>query len=413
MVGAKTQDEKHRDSQHAMRILWLILVVLLILPVGVCSQRVKLNRGKPTARKYLSSVEYLEVRGKIIIPVEIQGQTYSFLFDTGAPNLITRELRNKIEAKPLNLITVRDANDSSRKLEVISIPLISIGSAQFEDSPTLVNEAESNFILDCFQVDGIIGSNMVRKSVVHIDSENKTLSVSNDPENFDLAGLEPIELSLSEGQSSPYMWIRLTGDEKAREYVLFDTGMQGFYDMSLSNYDKLQELGAFGESESGRGKKSVGLFNDSDSQTHYRLTIPQIDIGPYDFYNILTVTMTADRSRIGSEILKYGKVTLDYKNAKLYFHPFEKSPDLSEKSLGFSPTIRDGEVVVGIVWSEELPQKLNYGDKILSVNGKDIAGADPCEFLSQTSPFDSDALYKIRFLDAETGEEFELEMLKE
>ena len=127
MVGAKTQDEKHRDSQHAMRTLYVILFVLIFLPSGANSQRVKLNKGKSASKKYLSSVEYKELRGKIIIPVEIQGSTYSFLFDTGAPNLITEELSNKISAKQLNLITVRDASDSSRKMKVISIPSIRIG----------------------------------------------------------------------------------------------------------------------------------------------------------------------------------------------------------------------------------------------------------------------------------------------
>ena len=347
-----------------MRILFLTLAILLILPFTGSCQRVKLNRGKPASRKYLSSVNYTDVRGKIIIPVEIEGNTYSFLFDTGAPNLISKALSEKIESRRLDKINVRDANDSSRKLEVISIPSISLGSAKFEDIPTIVNDADSNFILDCFGVDGIIGSNMVRKSVVHIDSKNLTLSVSNDPKSFDLSGREGIELSLSKGQSSPYMWIRLKGEGKASEYVLFDTGMQGFYDMSLDNYDKLKELGAFSESESGRGTKSLGLFNNSETRTHYRVTIPQIDIGSYDFKNVKTVTMTADRSRIGSEILKHGKVTIDYKNSRLYFEPFEGPRDLSEKELGFSPTIRDREIIVGIVWSKELPERLNYGDKI-------------------------------------------------
>lgn len=413
MAGTKTQGQKYRDSQYAMRFLFVTFAFLLVLPFGVSSQRVKLNKGKPASRKYLSSVNYQEVRGKIIMPVVIEGETYSFLFDSGAPNLITKELSEKISSKRMNLINVRDANDSSRKLEVISIPSILMGSAEFIDTPTIVNDPDSNFILDCFGVDGIIGSNMVRKTVVHIDSKNKILSLSNDPKAFNLEGLEGIELSLSDGQSSPYMWIGLKGEGKASEYVLFDTGMQGFYDMSIDNYDKLKELGAFSESESGRGTKSIGLFNNSETRTHYRVNIPQIDIGSHDFRNVSSVTMSADRSRIGSEILKYGTVTIDYKNSRLYFEPFEKERDLSEKELGFSPTIRDGEVVVGIVWSEELPDNLNYGDKILSINGKKIAGEDPCEFVSQPSPFESDEVFQIRFLDEETREEFELEMRKE
>jgi hypothetical protein len=123
--------------------------------------------------------------------------------------------------------------------------------------------------------------------------------------------------------------------------------------------------------------------------------------------------MNADRSRIGSELLDFGKVTIDYKNSKLYFEPNGNERDLDEKSLGFSPTILDEEIVVGIVWSSNLPEKLNFGDPILKINALDISEMDPCEFFNKPSPFESEETFKIRFLDKETQQEFELEMKKE
>lgn len=396
-----------------MRIVSLLFVACFLLPVGTFAQRVKLNKGKPSSRSYLTSVDYKNVEGKIIIPVKIEGTTYDFLFDTGAPNLITKSLSEKISSRLLDEISVRDANDSRRMLKVVSIPVISIGSTQFEDIPTIVNDPTSNFILDCFGVDGIIGSNMMRKSVVHIDSENFVLSVSNEPSHFGVSELEAIELSLSKAQSSPYMWIRLKGGGKAREYVLFDTGMHGFYDMSIDNYEKLKELVAFQGEESGKGSKSIGLFNSVESDTHFRVTIPEIEVGSSGFKNVKTITMSADRSRIGSELLDFGKVTIDYKNSKLYFEPNGKERDLDEKSLGFSPTIRDEQIVVGVVWSSSLTDKLNFGDPILKINELEISEMDPCEFVNNPSPFKSEETFKIRFLDKETQQEFELEMKKE
>ncbi len=83
-----------------MRILLLTLSFLFVLPfAGIC-QRVKLNKGKPASRKYLSSINYRDVRGKIIIPVEIEGNTYSFIFDTGAPNLISKG-KDEVEEEEL------------------------------------------------------------------------------------------------------------------------------------------------------------------------------------------------------------------------------------------------------------------------------------------------------------------------
>lgn len=396
-----------------MRVFTALIFTVLFATIGF-AQRVKLNKGRPVSRSYFSQVTYREIQGKIVIPVEIEDKTYQFLFDTGAPNLITHELSQQISAKVLNRINVRDANDRSRKMEVVSIPLIGIGGVFFQDMPTLVNNPDSNFILDCFGVDGIIGSNMLRKSVVHLDSRKSLLSISNDLENFEI----PIEfqnglkLTLSDSQSSPYLWIVLEGEGKASEYVLFDTGMEGFYDMSVQNFEQLKALQVFDRTETGKGVKSIGLFDSSGTNTHYRVSLPKISIGNWDFTNVPTVTMDADRSRIGSELLDYGKVTLDYRNSKFYFEPYDNTRDLSEKALAFSPTIRDGEIIVGIVWEEGLSEYLSYGDRILNVNGIDISAMDPCEFINKPSPFLSDETFDIRFEDSETEKEYELRLTK-
>jgi hypothetical protein len=388
------------------------LVLVFLVPQIALAQRVKLNKGKPATRNYLAQISYTDVQGKVIIPVEIEGRTYSFLFDTGAPNLITHELSQEISSKRLNSITVRDANDNSQKMQVISLPSVGIGGVYFEGVPALVNNPGSNFILDCLGVDGIIGSNMMRRSVVHLDSRRSVFQISDDPDNFQISGLEAIELKLSDSQSSPHMWIGLEGKGEAREYVLIDTGMQGFYDMSVKNFEKLRDSNALGQSQSGIGVKSIGLFDSSEANKHYRVLIPSISIGSHEFKNVATVTMDADRSRIGSDLLNHGKVTLDYRNSKFYFEPFEKERDLSEKSLGFSPTIKDGEVVVGIVWEEGLEERLNYGDRILRVNGVDIAAMDPCELINKPSPFDSEETFIILFKDVESNAEFTIQLTK-
>ena len=429
MVATTIKIKKYRGQENALshfksllrlpclfsvHTIFRIACMLLVFgPAIALAQNVKLNRGKPVERKYLAQVPYEDLKGKIIIPVEIQGNTYRFLFDTGAPNLITHALSQQIDSKEINSIFVRDANGNKQKMEVVTISLIGIGGVQFEDIPTIVNNEDSSFILDCFGVDGIIGSNMVRKSVIQLDSENSVFRISNSPEHFVGSALEGIKMDLSDAQSSPYIWILLKGGGKASEYVLFDTGMQGFYDMSVKNYSELRALDVFDESMSGVGIKSIGLFDSSEANQHYRIRIPSIEIGDFNFKNVPTVTMDAERSRIGSEILKYGKVSLDFRNSKFYFEPYEDNPDLHELQLGFSPTVINNELVVGIVWDSELSRSIDYGDKILIVNGLDVSSMDPCEFFNKPSPFESDTELRILFEDAETHQKIELELIKE
>ncbi len=80
-------------------------------------------------------VPYEELKSKLIFPVQIEGKTYRFLFDTGAPNLIGHALHDQIQTYKINSVQVKDANDSKRPLVVVEIPMLAIGRAFFKNSP--------------------------------------------------------------------------------------------------------------------------------------------------------------------------------------------------------------------------------------------------------------------------------------
>ena len=172
-----------------------------------------------------------------------------------------------------------------------------------------------------------------------------------------------------------------------------------FWVMILGNEDLKREKNIFLKIGEGNGVKSIGLFGPSDKDKQYRLLTPQLKIKNTFFNNVTTITTNADHSRIGSEILEYGKVTIDYKNNKFEFSPFEKITDLNEKILGMSPTILNDKIVVGIVWNDKLKKEIKYGDIIISLNGKNIENMDICDMIAKESIFKSIDSLEIEFKD--------------
>ena len=98
------------------RYFFRLLIALLLSCTALYAQKVRFNKGRSVQKNYYTEVTYKELKSKLIIPVQIEGETYQFLFDTGAPNLISHFLKNQIKTKELNSVNVKDANDSKRPI---------------------------------------------------------------------------------------------------------------------------------------------------------------------------------------------------------------------------------------------------------------------------------------------------------
>jgi len=377
-----------------LKYLFLFLVI-----VPIYGQKVNFNKGKSVNKNFYTEINYTEVQGKIIIPVVIEENTYHFLLDTGAPNVITYGLFEKINSKSIKTITIKDANNKKMKMHVVSLPFITIGEATFKNIPTIVNHKTTNLIFDCFEIDGIIGSNLLRTTIIQFLPKEKLIKIADNKNKIYYNEKEAIDLFLQGKQSSPFIWIDLKGKSSVKEFVLFDTGMKGFYDLSISKYDSYKSKNAFVKNSEAMGVQSIGLFGPSNKNKQYRLIVPQLKINNSIFNNVITITTSSNRSRLGSDILKYGNVLIDYKNKKFVFTPFEGSVDLNEKTLGISPIIIDDKFVVGMVWDDDLKEIISFGDNIVSINGVSFNEINICDIITKESVFKEKDTLEIEFSD--------------
>jgi predicted aspartyl protease len=385
-----------------------IFYLFLFITTNIYAQNIDLNIGETKAENYFEEFSFEFVKGKIFVPVEIGGKTYRFILDTGAPNIISKEINELINPKLLKSIPITDASGKKENLNVVSVKELKFGNILFEQTATLVYDLNSSLIFKCFGIDGFIGSNMLRNSIIQIDVEENKIRLTDDKNKLSLNKKNSSKIKLIGSQSSPYLWIKLKGLDSGKEQVLIDTGMGGLYDVSYKNYDVFKKENIFNPIGESKGASSIGLFGDVPDNTHLRLHLPILKINELELENCITTTTNDNNSRIGSELLKYGIMTIDFKNKRFYLNPKTKKINIEKLEYDFTKTIKNGKLIIGFVWDNNLKKKISYEDEIIEINEKPVS---ICDLISKEVVSENDKSIKLK-IKPKKGEIFEIEINK-
>lgn len=345
-----------------------------------------------------TELTYKWINEKIIIPVKINNKDYRFILDTGAVTLVSKELSEVLNISKEKSIEVNDASGKIMTLDQIVIPKIKIGSTSFNNTTALINQDDSNLLFSCFKIDGLIGSNLFKSSILQILPDIKKIKITSNSSRLNLQESKSAKMELS-NQGLPYLLVELKGNKKAKGYVLIDTGMKGFFDLSNDNLKTYQKRNIFDIHSTSTGFKGGGLFGIENETEYHRMELPKMIINSTEFKNINIETTHSKSSRIGTEILNYGSLTIDYINKNIYFDSEKKSYDLSKALLGFTPTLVDGKLILGLIWDENLKNKINVGDQIISINGTDFTNYSMCNLITKENIFKTAKSFKIKLKD--------------
>jgi predicted aspartyl protease len=363
----------------------IIIFFIHFFSFNSTAQNLSLNQGGITQKDYFSSIKFENIGGFIIVKATIQGETHRFILDTGAPNTITKALCDKLNPTFLSEIKMVDGNGTSNQMKIVSINELTLGNVVFNNIPTTV--VDSFMLFECMQVDGIIGSNMLRNSIIQISYTDEALILADNATRLNLSENFASNIELDE-QSNPYIEINLRGEVEGSDWAQFDTGFTGFYNLSLQKYDSVfTKYPIFKLEKTGFGGNSMGLWGFNEAKCH-QLTAPEITINGVAFRNVSTETSSDDNSRIGHELFKYGKVTVDYPHKKFYFEPYKTSIDLTEKAFPISLKFEGNKLLIGTIWGEKYAQLIQIGDQILSIDEVNSETINPCDWLIKGSVLD-------------------------
>lgn len=368
-----------------MKKIIVVFSLLVFSQISFGQTGFSFNQGGSKLNDYFSTIPYENINEKIIVSVKINEKVYRFILDTGAPTTISSKLFNELNPDLITKIPISDANQVKDSLSVVRLKDIAIGDIVFTNIPTLV--AKDNIIFECFQVDGFIGSNLLRNSVVQLNNSTKYLIITNDEKKLALSTKHSSDLFLDK-QSSPVISIYLKKKKKAKEQLLFDLGMNGLYDLSLNHFNIFSKYNIFEIIGISKGSNSLGLFQVAKDTIQYRLRLPEMEINGVKILNISTQTTIDDNSRIGCRILEYGIVTIDYKNKKFYFSPFLKNEiEATENKFPIDVVARNNQLYIGFIWDNKLYDNLSVGDQIIAIDGISYENLNTCALIIKGSVF--------------------------
>lgn len=372
-----------------MKKISTVFIILVFAQLCI-AQEFSLNQGGTTQNNYFTVISYENVKGKIILSAKINNKAYRFILDTGAPNTITQSLYNEIKPIILTEIPVGDQSGKVDSMLVVSIESVTLGGITFRDIPTLVSD--EHFIANCFQVDGLIGSNMLRNSIVQFSSTNNTITLTDDKNKLPLNKRQSSKLFLTPHQSSPYVWVNLRDNKRANIQLLFDSGDDDFFSLSIVHFAFFQEKNVFSDYSQGYGSYTFGLHGLAKDTIVYRVGAAEMKINGSRFRNVSFETTSNVNSRVGSELLKYGIVTVDYKDKRFYFEPFKKDANLQAKQFPFAPTFINDTFSIGIVWGDQYKNQLSVGDHIIEIDGENYENADFCDIVNASNLMENDKI---------------------
>lgn len=372
--------------------LYLVLCLLFVSCGGVA----KIFRsGAVSSTNYYQQLPFNYDNNFALIDVEIQGDSYTFLVDTGAPTCISTKIYEKLTIKPAKTINVSDVNGKTNKQPLVIVPEIKIGDLTYTDIGAVVTDLRDVFEFDCMQIDGIIGANQMSKSFWKFDYQNKNITITDQKSKLNLQSY-PDSLWFSYGaQKTPYIFGR--ANRKVTTFT-YDTGFRGNIDIQGTTED-FKNL----EGYTMYGKSNIGLYGAQDSTAIRTIKIDSLEID-----KILVGTQTveiAHSSLIGNDFMNKHEVVMDWNSRYIYLKKIQEYEKTEFSSLGFGARFIDNKLtVVSVI--KEVPIDLLIGDQILKLNEYDFGNLDnedSCNFFL-SHPWKDLQTVKITFL--RNGEQF-------
>ncbi|OJW13908.1 retropepsin-like aspartic protease [Mucilaginibacter sp. 44-25] len=361
----------------------LILIISLLYLRSSRAQSQTLNLGGAAPKGYYAEMPYEFIGGKIIIKAELGGKLRRFLLDTGAPVAISKELSAELKADLIYNNMIRDVNGVADSAAVVRLGHIRLGNIDFVDIPAVV--VESDFY-KCFDIEGVIGSNLFRNSIITIAGDRRQIIITDQPDKLKLnpkSSVPMITTGKNNQQSNPF--IKVTLKYGVGMLLGFDTGDSDFLRFTDDYMMQLQNKGVYDIVSKGYGANSVGLFGLQAVADKYLLKLSAITIGTARFNNVITETNKGGLPAMGTKLLEYGNVTLDFIKGKFYFDAHKPVHDLNRKIWPFQPVVSDGKLVVGLIWDKS-GNSVKPGEQITEIDGQAYPSVSLCEMITSKQP---------------------------
>lgn len=308
-----------------------------------------IQKGDVSQQTFNESL-HIDVSNQLcIVPVVIKGKTYRFLFDTGAPFSISDEIQAEFNYKRLHKSWFTDSDKNRSSLDIVRVDSIHIGSIVFTNQTAFIADYKKNVVLKCLNIDGIVGSNLMRHCNWTIDMQNQVLQLSKGEQPLKQDGVITIPFT-TDGQYDINLGIKLGDTELSG--VKLDYGSNGSLSLPKSAFQVLKDK-EFTSTVTQSGYIQGGLFG---VRTPLQSEMAKVDsLWIEDLCVPSTIIRSNKNGLIGGKILSNYIVYINWDNQTLSFAKQLHEYSFDE-SFGFKLGLTD-KVVVQSVTDHSSAQK--------------------------------------------------------
>lgn len=377
-----------------MNRMQLFILVLAQLVFAACdTQKTGIRSNQQFNEKINTEVKL----GLHIVPVTINNKTYRFLFDTGAPTSISKELQKQLQYKVVDKGRMTDSDKNQFKVSYVRVDSLDVGEVTFTKVKAFVGDFTANPTLACLKLDGIIGSNMMRICNWEIDYQAETIRLSNKP--FLMNETDGLAVNFRTDDQYKLLVDLKMGRAKVSNLKI-DYGNNSSISVPLKVFKVLADEKILSKSFKEEGFSQSGIVGKPLPMTRYHGYLDSLQIG-----NLLSqdlVIKTGKSGLIGHDFLSRYIVAINWNEKKLRFKAHDSWED-SRLTFGYSIGVNSkGETkIFGVIEDSEAEMKnLKTGMRVLRIDSINFTGeGNFCDFIDYRE-LNKDRMY-MELLDEE------------
>ena len=371
---------------------YFLLAVIAFFVSACSSNRSLFRQGAVDQSSFVEEIPFTLESDLIFLNLEMRDKTYRFILDTGAPNVITKEVAEALNLSRQKYGNVSDSQGQSSQLESVILPPVTLGNLTFTNTAALIADMRAIPIFDCMKVDGLLGSNLMAKTFVQIDFQERVVRMASSRSAYEV--VDPIRLPFTTRSTyTPIIQSLQIGDQTIEDITL-DYG-------SGNGLTLPQELFTEATLETApvtsRGASGTGLYGTGRGDIYYT----PAHVPAFGADSVLLRIRPQRNRLLGVDILKQFKATIDWQRKELLLE--RQQPGWPEwKAFGMGIEVVDNHLEIGTITtpSPAAEKGLEVGQRVLRINGRPMTAEDYCWFSSEIKQMESVAIA----VETESGE---------
>jgi hypothetical protein len=355
------------------------LLLLIFCLITSCKLRKLYDETTIDLENFSSTIQFQRLSsGHIVVPVIIKNKEYSFLVDTGTPNIISKKLAETLKLEHVSHHKYMDSQDNTLKLSLAEIDQIKIGGITFNKNATIIHDFEkSPPTIRCLNIAGVIGANLMKRAIWQFDFERNEIVISDSKEYTNNSNTNILKFGTGYS-GTPIVKVDINGISDGKAYV--DFGAKGFYKSSKRTFKKLckESVKDQCKTTSGYGSMASGAFGYEEPDSSYIALVHGFSIGSNDpaklTHQLITLSNHSDKL-IGLEFFENYLTTINWKDKELALTKrTNQNKILTYDSFGFKVVFIDNKLHIGFIYQNSPASKsgLEIGDQITKINQFDF-----------------------------------------